>query len=710
MVGLLVTLNALSQQTFRTTPTSVIPYLEYLPADYGKNSNKYPVVIFVHGIGERGPNTTDLAELKAAIALVEKHGPPKHAKNGTKFPFILISPQLKNNHSNWSTWYVMEVIEHIKNYLRVDERKIHISGMSLGGGGTWTMAQDYPKLFASVSPICGGYNSPAKACNLAKENIPVWAFHGDADTTVPLSRSKTMVDAINACSPAPVQPAILSVYPGVKHNAWDNAYRPDHSKHNPNIYDWMMSQTNTTNGTNRIPVANAGADKTATSSTCTLKGSGTDSDGTIAAYQWKKIGGPACTLTNATSASLSLSGLTAGTYTFRLTVTDNGGDTDSDYVKLVVQHAPLANAGPDATVTLPTSTVTLKGSGTDSDGSVSGYKWSFISGPKAPALSSPTSATTTVSDLALPGKYVFELEVKDNQGGIGKDQVAITVKESSGAVANTPPVAKAGKDAAITLPVNAIDLTGGGTDPDGSVVSYKWSFVSGPATPALSNTTAQKLTIKNLSTAGKYTLQLEVRDNAGAKGTDQVVVTVHNMPDNQEPIVNAGADVTIFLPEASVTITGKASDEDGTIVSYNWVQTAGPEAAVLSGIATATLKASKLTKEGSYSFQLKVTDDGGATAYDEVVVLVKGKPGNNTDSPDDTPFINREGVDLSDTDADYWNDKQVVIYTETGSRIFQGKWNATAFETIFKSKGLYLYAIVDSSNTRVKTGKLWIAP
>ena len=702
LIGLFLTINLAGQQTFRTTPTNVIPYLEYLPSDYGKNSNKYPVVIFLHGIGERGPNTTVLADLKAGIALVEKHGPPKHVKNGTQFPFILISPQLKNNYGNWPTWYVMEVIEHVKNNLRIDERKIHISGMSLGGGGAWTMAQDYPELFATVSPVCGGYNATAKACNLAAEKLPVWAFHGDADTTVPLSRSKAMVDAINACLPAPDPRAVLSVYPGVKHNAWDNAYRPDHTQHNPNVYEWMMSHTNVKNGANMIPVANAGTDKTATTSTYILKGSGVDSDGTIASYAWKKIGGPACTLTNATSASLSLSGLNPGTYMFRLTVKDNAGDTDSDYVKLTIQHAPLANAGPDATVTMPATTATLKGSGTDSDGSISGYKWSFVSGPKTPVLSSTTSATTTVSELTLSGKYVFELEVRDNQGGTGKDQVVITVLGGSGTGANTAPVANAGKDASITLPLTSIDLTGGGTDADGSVTAYKWSWVSGPATPTLTNATAQKVSIKNLSAEGKYTFQLEVRDNAGAKATDQVIVTVMNAPDNQRPIVDAGTDLSILFPETAVTITGKATDEDGKIVSYKWIQTSGPATAAIDGAATATLKASQLTKEGDYTFQLTVTDNGGATAADEVTVTVRG-------NGDNLRYTDTEKVDLSEVNVEYWRDKFVTLYTETGSRIFQGEWTPEKYTELLRTPGFFIYAITDKNQRRIQTGKLWIS-
>src|SRR5690606_23243071 len=144
----------------------------------------------------------------------------------------------------------------VKKTLRIDEDRIYLTGLSLGGGGTWTAAQDYPELFAAIAPVCGSRNSPSKACDLVKNNVPVWAFHGDADTTTPLSRSVNMVNAINDCTPAPSPKAKLSIYPGVKHNAWDMAYDPGHSYHKPNVYEWLLSHKNNAGNTpsNKPPV------------------------------------------------------------------------------------------------------------------------------------------------------------------------------------------------------------------------------------------------------------------------------------------------------------------------------------------------------------------------------------------------------------------------------------------------------------------------
>jgi len=336
MFGAAANVNA--QQVFKTTPTSVIGYYEYVPQDYNANSNKYPVVIFLHGIGERCPNTKDIATLSSSIYMVAKCGPPKYVKNGTQFPFILISPQLKNNYGDWPPNYVMEVINYVKTYLRIDERRIYLTGMSLGGGGAWYTAQDYAKVFAALAPVCGSRNLTSKAINIANEDMPVWAFHGDKDTVVPYMRTVNMVNAINVCKPNPL--AKLTIYPGVAHNAWDYAYRPDHTLHNPNVYEWMMSKTNTVNAGNKIPVASAGGDQTkylSSGTSMSLTGSGSDADGSIVSWNWAKISGPTATLSNTTGTTLKVSSLKAGTYMFRLQVTDSKGNTDSDYVKVTVK-------------------------------------------------------------------------------------------------------------------------------------------------------------------------------------------------------------------------------------------------------------------------------------------------------------------------------------------------------------------------------------
>ena len=510
--------NVQAQQVFKTTSSSVIAYYEYLPQDYNQNSDKYPIVFFMHGIGEKGPDSSDPAVLSQYIYKVAAHGPPQYVKNGTQFPFILISPQLKSNYSQWTSSYLLEVVNHVKTYLRIDEKRIYVTGLSLGGGGTWVTAQDHADFIAALAPVCGGYNSTSKACNLASENLPVWAFHGDADATVPYMRTVNMVNAINACTPTPSPLAKVTIYPGVGHNAWDYAYKPDHTIHNPNVYDWMLAQKNTKNAGNLVPTATAGADVSSSlsSNTITLSGSGSDGDGTITGYSWVKISGPAATLTNIATSNLSVSNYTSGTYIFKFTVTDNNGNTDTDYVKVTVSDvssAPVANAGANKLIKLPTTSATIAGSATD-NGTITAYRWTKISGA-ACTMSNTTSASLKISALTS-GQYVFRLTVTDNDGQTASDDVTVNV--------DAPPVVNAGADASIALPTSSITLHATATDADGTIVKYLWSKYSGPNLKGGTNGSAS-YSVTNL-VAGTYVFKLAVTDNLGAVSYDYVTVNV----------------------------------------------------------------------------------------------------------------------------------------------------------------------------------------
>lgn len=631
----------LAQQTFQTTSETTIGMLQYLPKDYNSNSKKYPLVIFLHGVGERGANSTNKSTLEGTVQLVAKLGPPKHVKDGHNFPFILISPQLKNNNGSWPNWYVLEVINWAKSKLRVDEKQIHITGLSLGGGAAWAMMQDYPKLFASGAPLCAGYNSPGKAPNIAKENIPIWTFHGDADTTVPLSKTTKMVNAVNGSKPTPSPKVKLTVYPGVKHDAWGRAYRPDHSYHKPNVYEWMMSQSNKKNGSNSLPTANAGSDKTYNgTSKITLSGSGSDSDGSIRSYKWSKISGPSATISSSSSKSTSVS-VTKGTYMFKLTVTDDDGDTDSDYVKVTISSGgsstekpssgnanPVVNAGSDITLKLPASTARLNGNAKDSDGSIKSYSWTKVSGPSANL--SNASTKNLIAWGLVKGTYVFRLSVRDDDGATGYDEVRVVVNgtgsSTSSSSSNKAPTANAGADVALMMPASTARLRGSGHDSDGQIKSYRWTKISGPS-GNLSNATTKDLIAWKL-VQGTYVFRLTVTDDKGATGYDDVRVVVgkgsstsSSSSGNKAPVANAGSDITMKSPASTARMYGSARDSDGSISSYRWTKISGPRAN-LSNDDTKNLIAWKLVK-GTYVFRLTVKDNKGASDYDDVRVVIK---------------------------------------------------------------------------------------
>src|SRR5690606_25299236 len=249
-------------------------------------------------------------------------------------PFVVISPQTSSTfYNSWGPALVNNVIDHVVSKYRIDESRIYITGLSLGGHGAWNYATQYPDRVAAIVPVCGRGNVN-KACEM--EDVPVWAFHNEGDNTVHVNGTKNMIAALKKCSPKYTPKE--TIYPKNGHDAWTQTYNLS-SGHD--IYTWLLSHTNKRNSTpsNKAPVANAGGDKTVTlpNNSITLQGSGTDSDGSIVSYQWTKVSGPSVTLSDANKASLKLTKLVAGTYVFRLTVKDNQNAVASDNVTVVVK-------------------------------------------------------------------------------------------------------------------------------------------------------------------------------------------------------------------------------------------------------------------------------------------------------------------------------------------------------------------------------------
>lgn len=205
-------------------------YLLYVPSEYDPKSTKvWPLMLFLHGAGERG------ADLKR----VAIHGPMSLAKQGTNFPFIIAAPQCPEN-ARWHSETLIPLLDKLATSLKVDTNRIYLTGLSMGGYGTWDLGVTHPGRFAAIAPICGGgsvldvllagYGKPANPLT----SLPVWAFHGAKDPVVPLEESERM---INALKKAGNRDAKLTVYPEAQHNSWTETYA------NSKLYDWMLSHS-----------------------------------------------------------------------------------------------------------------------------------------------------------------------------------------------------------------------------------------------------------------------------------------------------------------------------------------------------------------------------------------------------------------------------------------------------------------------------------
>ena len=194
-------------------------YLLYLPKDYD-NKAKHPLMLFLHGAGERGDD----------FKKVKIHGPPKLIGQGKDFPFIVVSPQCKTG-GWWEASQLSALVDHIEDNYKVDSSRIYVTGLSMGGYGTWSLAMYDPNRFAAIAPICGGGN-PIAARYTTPMTAPAWVFHGAKDTAVPLSESEKMVKVLKAHK----VDVKLTVYPEAGHDSWTETYN------NPKLYEWLLEE------------------------------------------------------------------------------------------------------------------------------------------------------------------------------------------------------------------------------------------------------------------------------------------------------------------------------------------------------------------------------------------------------------------------------------------------------------------------------------
>ena len=405
------------------------------------------------------------------------------------------------------------------------------------------------------------------------------------------------------------------------------------------------------------------------------------------------------------SATTEVTSLTEGTYTFQLKVTDNEGATGTATVKVTVNpapnKAPKAYAGADKSITLPTNTVSLAGSGTDEDGTVVSYQWTKISGPSGYNIVNSGSAVTDVFGLT-EGVYSFQLEVTDNKGAKGRDTMQVTVN----AAPNQAPTANAGADQTITLPTNKVTLKGSGADADGTISSYQWSKTAGPGSYTIVSPASATTEVTSL-TEGTYTFQLKVTDNKGATGTATVRVTVV-AGGNQAPTANAGGNKTIVYPESATTLTGSGSDADGTIEKYAWKQLTGPTIAEIESSGSATTVVSGLAI-GNYLFELTVTDNRGAVGKDTMILMVAAARENSYQEGVKLYPNPTSGITTLEITGVKITERLVLVITDAAGKVVEKRdvFTAGAYHHLEKvdlsnmRPGIYFVSLITESKVKL---------
>lgn len=201
----------------KKTKGAKLGYLLYLPEDYD-GQKSMPLMLFLHGSGERGVGN---------LPLVKKHGPPKIVAEKS-LPFVVVSPQCPTD-QRWDAAVLTELLDDIIAKYRIDESRIYLTGLSMGGSGTWSLAASDPTRFAAIAPICGrgDLESSEKLTGL-----PTWIFCGAKDREQTVQNAKEMAVAIKGAGGT----AKLTIYPDLPHDCWTVTYD------NPEFYTWLLSK------------------------------------------------------------------------------------------------------------------------------------------------------------------------------------------------------------------------------------------------------------------------------------------------------------------------------------------------------------------------------------------------------------------------------------------------------------------------------------
>ena len=201
-------------------------YLLQLPKDYKPTDRKrWPLLLFLHGAGERGSN----------FALVTKHSPQKLAARKRDFPFFILSPQCPLEQI-WDDDALLALLDHVIARYKINTRRVYLTGLSMGGYGVWSLAAKHPERLAAIAPVCGGGSAANllmanRAQSRALRSLAVRAFHGAKDDVVPLAEAKVLMAALKK---AGCREATLTVYPNTGHDSWTRTYT------NPKLYEWFL--------------------------------------------------------------------------------------------------------------------------------------------------------------------------------------------------------------------------------------------------------------------------------------------------------------------------------------------------------------------------------------------------------------------------------------------------------------------------------------
>jgi len=652
-----------------TDSGGTLPYRMFVPKNYVA-ATKYPLVLFLHGVGENGTNNTAQLNNRANGAFV-------FAEQDAN-PAFMIAPQNWNGAGGWDSdvlrKQILAVIQKAQRDYNIDKDRVYVVGLSNGGAGTWNQISANPWLYAAAVPICG-WGSPSDKM----KDIPIWCFHAADDGTVGVASSDNAVAAVRNLGGN----AIYTRYNTGGHGSWTPAFQTTE------MVNWLFAQRrgvrDTTSNPNlkiTTPTASKGFSTTAT--TQTVSGTASDmlpADGAstgITAIAWSNTNGATTTGTGTGDVSWSAANipLTAGLNRVRITATGTpfktsyGGNTTFTDV-LYVQQGAADTTAPVITITSPATSpftttsaiATITGTCTDNTGVVD-WLWSSDRGYNG-------TCQNSFPVLLVSGNNVFTITAKDAAGNTSTRTFTIFLDAPDG---NQAPVVNAGRDQTVVSPATTAALDGTVTDdalaPGNPTTTVTWSKVAG-GTVTFANANAVDTTA-TFAGVGVYVLRLTATDGV-LSASDDITVVVGD----QRLLFDFGAAATTTTGNwnnvsdfsAGQKITG-AKDSVGSTTGVNltlggtftginsngttdttfYPGTAQQDSFYVQATGVGTVQLTGLTAGALYNFTFfasRLGADDRVTEYTIGSTKVSFDPTDNTNNVVQIPFVAGGTVNIS---------------------------------------------------------------
>ncbi|MEX6688728.1 T9SS type A sorting domain-containing protein [Danxiaibacter flavus] len=626
-----------------TTPVTkhINGYWEYLPAGYHSSAEKYPLIIFFHGIDEVGDGSQHALKKvpKNAIPklIKEKKFPETITVGGKKFSFIVICPQLTV--IGRSAVEIDELIDYMVRKYRVDESRIYLTGISLGGGTCMYYAgssRTYAGRVAAMVTASQNQNVTGNGGqNVASTNLPLWMTHNRYDRKISVKYTLGWYDYLTSYKPAMDPQPIMNIFEQSGHDAWSTTFNPDWRPNGLNVYEWMLQYTR---GGERPPPSDVKVHPVIKAPDTVilnrkdpilLDGSGSYSDDQSRLfYKWEYVSGPGgFNITNPNDDKTYFYVRQAGQYVVKLTVYNNRGISASLTKTLTVieRVQPVAIIKNDPVIELPDNSIVLDASSSyDRFGKIVAFNWQYISGPQGFSASNRKQSSLTLEKLSA-GTYQFAVVVT-NDAGL-KDTAITSFRVVNTPPTRTPPVAVVKNDAVVVLPKDSILLDASAShDKTGKINLFQWWYVSGPSGFILTNNKAPSVMVKEL-VPGSYRFGVAVTNDAGLKDTAIASFIVRSAPPvKKPPVAVVKNDAVIVLPKDSILLDASSSyDSAGKISSYEWRYVSGPWGFTMSNNKQSSVMISHLSA-GSYRFGVIVANDVGLKDTAITSFIVKPAP------------------------------------------------------------------------------------